>query len=213
MDCYNANEEKEKKLREVLDKRGAFSKTMWSLDNPIPKRFIKKTLDNYQATKKEQQTILRICRRFSDNFDEAKENGTSLVFCGRPGTGKTHLAYAIIERLRDKYVTAIIKTASDMTSQVKDAYKSDDTTTQQVVKEFSFFDLLIIDEVGIQTSSEAEKRIFFDIINKRYENMLPTILISNLELQELTAFVGERVMDRMKENGGVIFAFDWDSHR
>ena len=90
MDCYNANEEKEKKLREVLDKRGAFSKTMWSLDNPIPKRFIKKTLDNYQATKKEQQTILRICRRFSDNFDEAKENGTSLVFCGRPGTGKTH---------------------------------------------------------------------------------------------------------------------------
>ena len=110
-------------------------------------------------------------------------------------------------------MTAIIKTASDMTSQVKDAYKSDDTTTQQVVKEFSFFDLLIIDEVGIQTSSEAEKRIFFDIINKRYENMLPTILISNLELQELTAFVGERVMDRMKENGGVIFAFDWDSHR
>ncbi|EIG27035.1 hypothetical protein HMPREF1054_2009, partial [Haemophilus paraphrohaemolyticus HK411] len=50
-------------------------------------------------------------------------------------------------------------------------------------------------------------------INERYEAMKPTILISNLSQQELGAYVGERIVDRMREGGGAMIAFDWESYR
>jgi DNA replication protein DnaC len=43
--------------------------------------------------------------------------------------------------------------------------------------------------------------------------MRPTILISNLTVGELGAFIGERALDRMKEGGGAVLAFDWTSRR
>jgi DNA replication protein DnaC len=71
----------------------------------------------------------------------------------------------------------------------------------------------VLDEVGVQYGTDAEKQIAFEIINTRYENLRPTIIISNLNAAELTTFIGERVMDRLKENGGRLLVFDWPSHR
>ena len=72
---------------------------------------------------------------------------------------------------------------------------------------------MIIDEVGVQFGSEAEKLIMFEIINTRYERMKPTILISNQTKEELAAFIGERVLDRMSDGGGCTLSFTWDSYR
>ncbi|HBH7937850.1 TPA: ATP-binding protein, partial [Escherichia coli] len=47
----------------------------------------------------------------------------------------------------------------------------------------------------------------------RYERMKPTILISNQSKDELSAFIGERVIDRMNDGGGCTLAFTWDSYR
>ncbi|HFH6599619.1 TPA: ATP-binding protein, partial [Klebsiella pneumoniae] len=51
------------------------------------------------------------------------------------------------------------------------------------------------------------------IINTRYERLKPTILISNLPKDELTKFIGERVIDRMNDGGGCTISFTWDSYR
>jgi len=215
-DCCNEEDLNRKKEKEASDRMSNYNRAMWRGDySRIPRRFADKTLENFSSNSAQQAKVLVICQKYVENFHDVAKKGTSLVFCGKPGTGKTHLAYGIASALRKLYVTAVVKTAADMTAEVKEAHKSEssDSTPTIVVERYSSFGLLIIDEVGVQVSSEAEKRIFFDIINKRYENMVPTILISNLELPELTKFVGERVMDRMKENGGVVFAFDWESHR
>ncbi|WP_248637800.1 ATP-binding protein, partial [Citrobacter koseri] len=82
-----------------------------------------------------------------------------------------------------------------------------------VISQFTTPDLLIIDEVGVQFGSEAEKLIMFEIINTRYERMKPTILISNQTKEELAAFVSERVIDRMSDGGGCTLSFTWDSYR
>ena len=74
-------------------------------------------------------------------------------------------------------------------------------------------DLLIIDEVGVQRGSDFEKETFFDVINERYENMRPTIILSNLTIEEIKVFLGERVFDRLRENGGKAFLLDWPSYR
>lgn len=73
--------------------------------------------------------------------------------------------------------------------------------------------LLILDEVGMNLGTEFEQRLFFDVLNERHEAMKPTILISNLNLKDVQAYLGLRVIDRMREDGGKLFVFDWESHR
>ena len=53
----------------------------------------------------------------------------------------------------------------------------------------------------------------FEIINERYESRQPTILISNLSLTEVKQYLGDRIFDRMREDGGKYISFDWDSYR
>lgn len=97
---------------------------------------------------------------------------------------------------------------------VKDTYRRDsDTSESEIIKRLAFPHLLIIDEIGVQYGSDAEKNILFDIINERYESLRPTILISNLNLPKLAEYAGDRVIDRMKEGGGKVLIFDWKSHR
>jgi hypothetical protein len=84
---------------------------------------------------------------------------------------------------------------------------------REAVKWFVEPDLLVLDEIGVQYGTETEQKILFRIIDLRYEEMKPTILISNLAIPAFTEFVGERVVDRMRENGGMLFAFDWESYR
>ncbi len=55
--------------------------------------------------------------------------------------------------------------------------------------------------------------ILFEVINTRYESMKPTIIISNLALNELAGFIGERVIDRMNDGGGCTLTFTWGSYR
>ena len=74
-------------------------------------------------------------------------------------------------------------------------------------------EFLVIDEVGVQFGTETEKFIFYEVINRRYENVLPTVLISNLTSDELKTFIGDRAFDRFREDGGAILAFDWESYR
>ena len=78
---------------------------------------------------------------------------------------------------------------------------------------FTECDLLIIDEVGVQRGTDYEKDIMFDVINDRYENLRPTIILSNLSVEETKAHLGERVFDRLRENGGKAFLLNWNSYR
>ena len=55
--------------------------------------------------------------------------------------------------------------------------------------------------------------MLFDILNERYGAQRPTILIGNLTGQELTEYLGERVMDRLLERGGVLVPFTWGTYR
>lgn len=55
--------------------------------------------------------------------------------------------------------------------------------------------------------------LLFDVLNERYERRKPTLMLSNLTAQEVAAYLGERVMDRLREDGGRVIVFDWESHR
>lgn len=184
-----------------------------SLD--IPNRFLSCTLQNYDPVNDDAQRVLKVCQAYANRWPERLKKGGGLVMCGKPGTGKNHLALAIARHaITEHQSSAVFTTALKIAREYKSTWSKGSTRTEDdVIRYFTKPDLLIIDEVGVQFGSDAEKLIMFEIINTRYERMKPTILISNQTKEELAAFIGERVIDRMSDGGGCTLSFTWDSYR
>lgn len=181
----------------------------------IPERFRTRTLDRFIASTPEQREALEIAKDYAANFQDVMKTGRCLIFLGKPGTGKTHLAVGIGLRIMGAFGhTVLFTTVMRAVRRVKDSWSRETMQTESdAIETLTSPDLLILDEVGIQTGSEFERNILFDILNERYQRRRPTIVMSNLSKDELALFLGERVLDRLREDGGRIIAFTWDSYR
>lgn len=180
----------------------------------IPLRFQSHSFDTFFANDDDQKKKKNICSKYAENFNEDSKLGKSMIFCGTTGTGKTHLACSIANQIIQNGKTAIFMNVIRAIRQIKETWsKESEKKEQEAINWFVSPDLLILDEIGVQFGSESEKIILFEILNERYLNMKPTILISNLNPNALQEFISERVMDRMRESGGMIVKFDWKSHR
>ena len=179
----------------------------------IPKRFKDKFIDDYKANTQQQKEIKKVIKKYVEKIVTGVPS--CLIMCGKPGTGKTHLACGILY----EYINKINKSSGYVTTYdaiqgVKETYRKDsEMTEREVIGGYVDASLLVIDEVGVQFGTETEKLIFYQIINGRYEKQLPTIIISNLTQEELFLLIGERAFDRLKEDGGIVLAFDWESYR
>lgn len=181
----------------------------------IPKRFQSYGFDDYEPANDKARKILAACKRYAENFEDRLSMGGGLVFCGKPGTGKTHLACAIGNHVMREHLRVVLFTSiTKMSRAIKATYARDSQRTEeQVIRDFVEPDLLILDEVGAQRGTETELLLAQEIIDERYQAVKPTILISNLAESELGEYIGERALDRMYEGGGAVFAFDWESFR
>jgi len=182
----------------------------------IPPRFKNKNFAAFETDQNSRkEKILNICKNYAQNFASIRQKGTSLILTGNTGTGKTHLACSIAEYIMENHnLTALFLRASQATRTVKETYsKHSDQTEKAAIESFLMPDLLILDEIGVQFGTDTEKLIIFEIINGRYENLKPTILLSNLAVENLKQYLGERILDRMKEDSGKLLIFDWESNR
>lgn len=181
-------------------------------DAAIPVRFASKTLDTFVADTEQRKRALTTAQQFVDRFNDAC--GMSLILLGKPGTGKTHIACGIGHALMAKHRSVMFTTTYKAILRVKETWgKGSGETETQVVRRFVDPDLLIIDEVGVQFGSETEKQILFNLINERYENVKSTIAISNLNIDDVKLYLGERIMDRFREGGGKAVMFNWGTYR
>lgn len=180
----------------------------------IPERFRDRTLEGYVATSEGQKSALRWASEYAAGFDEVLATGRSMLFLGRPGTGKTHLGCAIGNYLLRKGATVYYSTVQRAMRRIKDTWNRESAELESdAIRAMSGPDLLILDEIGVQFGSDTEKNLTFDLLNERYERMKPTLLLSNLAKEDVARFLGERVMDRLREDGGRVITFDWESHR
>lgn len=181
----------------------------------IPRRFQGKTFANYRAESETQQRNLSRCREYAEQFEKNREDGRCVVMTGAPGTGKTHLAAAIAAHImRSAGMTAVYRTVSSLLQFTKGSYGDRaEYTEAQAFASLVDPDLLIIDEVGATKPSEYELATLFNVINGRYEDQRPTIVISNLDAIRLGEVLGDRSVDRLREGRGIGLVFDGESQR
>jgi len=110
-------------------------------------------------------------------------------------------ASAIINELDKKLLTGSIRTISQISMQMDKA--RDFSTALQatdVLKSLISVDVLVIDEVGMQTGNQTEFLLLDEIMDGRYGEMKPTIIISNLNGKMVGDLMGDRAVSRLKSD-------------
>lgn len=186
------------------------------LDNVgIARRFEGCEFSNYQTVNQGAAKNLAACQRYVNSWSDRLNAGTGLVMTGNCGTGKNHLAVSMAKSIVREYLASVeITDVMRLTRAVKSTWRHNaERTEEEIIERFASLDLLIIDEVGVQFGSPAEMTILQEVINARYESVLPTILISNLTFEQLKESIGERIVDRVTDGGRNRLAFGWESYR
>jgi DNA replication protein DnaC len=169
----------------------------------IPLRYRGLSLENYPVSNAAQEAVVAFLRGYVNRPLCEMEN---LIIHGPPGAGKTHMICAFIQGFPAG--KAQYWKLSDIMRTIKDSYSSSSEGTElRFLKRLSRVPILVIDEIGRQTGSGFEGGTMFDLLDDRYDNLLPTILISNLPVESkkpgepsMTSYLGISVMDRINEH-------------
>lgn len=136
------------------------------------------------------------------------EAGTPVLFLGKPGCGKSHLAIALGIRAVEAGYRGYFTTATDMVAAMTSAYA--DGTFATKLRTYTGPSVLVIDDVGITPFDRAQANAFFQVVNRRYENRSATIVTTNrglpawAELFGGDAVVAAAILDRLLDQAAVI---------
>ena len=136
-----------------------------------------------------------------------------LILVGDRGTGKTVMA-AWLEQARQNAgeKAGLYAKAHDLFELIKRAWHPQSKETESdVLNRFRKAPFLVIDEAQERSESEWENRTLINIIDHRYDAMLPSLLIANLKPNELDNCLGPSILRRAKETGGMVEC-NWKSY-
>lgn len=132
-------------------------------------------------------------------FNQARHFAASLngwlLLQGDYGCGKTHLAAAIANFAVGMGVPTLFLTVPDLLDALRSAYDSEDTTFDQRFEEIRTAELLVLDDFGTQNATPWAQEKLFQIVNHRYTNKLPTVVTTNLLLDEIEERIRSRLSD------------------
>ena len=147
--------------------------------------FRQSTFENFEFNA-DNKGHYNIARKYVDKWEDVKANNYGLLFYGIPGNGKTYLSCCIANALQEKMVSAVIVGAGALLDRFKDNYgRFGDNSDIQIIQSLTNADLLIIDDLGAERKTEWSVDKLYSIIDKRYRDKKPTVISTNLSLDEL----------------------------
>lgn len=118
-----------------------------------------------------------------------------LLLEGAYGCGKTHLAAAIANAAVQRGVPTLFITVPDLLDSLRYSFSDPTTSYEERFEEIRNADLLVMDDFGTQNATPWAQEKLFQIINSRYINKLPTVITTNLILDEIESRIRSRLQD------------------
>lgn len=150
--------------------------------------------------------------QFAEAVRAFLEKGTrNLILAGTPGIGKGHLAAAVaIHFIRKGWRVAWVECAK-LFRDYHRAYAKD--ANEAITDRLGSVSLLVMDEICLRDLPADGEEILFAILDRRHKEGRPTVFLGNKPADEIRAWLGGRIVDRLR-SGGVSFCYgEWESMR
>jgi DNA replication protein DnaC len=128
-----------------------------------------------------------------------------LLLCGPAGTGKTHLAAAITRACIEIGIPILFRRAADLFQAIRKAYDQG-FAEEGVLAEYAKVRLLVLDDLGSGALTDFERRYTLEVIDRRSNSLLPTIVTTNWTLDEIRERMDERIASRLSSFTLLAFA-------
>lgn len=206
-ECWEEEKEEETKreIRQAMEKQKNWADPYIKKWEHVSIDLKEAELTDYQPKNESQEKAKKIAFNYTEKF-----NGkNSLVLSGRPGLGKSHLAYSITKELRKQgYKTLFIK-STELLDLFRSTYQEGVFLTEErIFKLIKSIDLLVIDDMGseyVKQNAHGHETWASDLLYKIFDirlgkAVLCTTNYTEIELEKKYGYNGERIVSRMMEN-------------
>jgi DNA replication protein DnaC len=169
-----------------------------SLSAIIPRKYRDVAFDRAPVTEIDPQ-IIAATRRFADNIDKHLDAGRGLWFMGPVGTGKTTLAMLVSKAALKAGRSVAIYSLPRLLNEIRDTHRAERSHVD-LLDRLTAVDLLHIDDVGAERTTDWVLEELYSIVNARYEDQRSIVITTNiLDREALCEQITERTVSRLTE--------------
>jgi len=136
------------------------------------------------------QAALDVARRYAESPDGW------LTLSGASGTGKTHLAAAIANRCMERGLPVFFAFVPDLLDHLRASFNPENEVSyDDLFEQVKSIPVLVLDDLGMQSSTPWAEEKLFQVLNHRFVSGLPTIITTNLPVEQMDARLQSRLLD------------------
>lgn len=169
-----------------------------SLSAVIPRRYQDVAFERPPVTEIEPRAVITAVRSFAGRVEEHLDAGRGLWFVGPVGTGKTTLAMLVSKAALKAGRSVAIYSLPRLLNEIRDAHRLERSHVD-LLDRLTEVDLLHIDDVGAERTTDWVLEELYSIVNARYEDQRSMVITTNLDYDELCAQVSSRTASRLAE--------------
>lgn len=166
-------------------------------------KYYSESPNNDQSWSERESAVraMRAAKEFVSNTVKGeKHEPPGLILIGNVGSGKTHLAAAVSNSLKELNIQVVFAVVPDLLDEMRATFnKNEDLTENDILDGAKKAGVLILDDLGAHNYTEWTRNKLFSLLNYRLAHSLPVVITTNLDMDELEEHLGERTTSRIVE--------------